>query len=247
MGCRMRNRWIMVFLLVAFCGTTIPAVAVAQEDDEKQAVRVAQKLFEEGATAYSEKRFSEALTLFRKAHTYVPAAAFLYNAARAAEKLGNLEQSLSLAKQAKTQKTQPLAAQLVKKNDALIESLEKQIVAQKEAAERRKTMQWSWVGYSGVGVGVVGLSLVGGATYLGTQASSDIKALEDVEAREAHAQQREDILATQATAEVLLYSGVGLALVGGGIVAWDLLSPGESPLQVSTGPGDVGLSVITKF
>ena len=243
----MQSRWFNICLIATMCSASLPAVSAAQEGVEERSVRVAQKLFEKGSKAYSEKRFADALTLFRKAYTYVPAAPFLYNAARAAEKLGNLEQALSLAEQAKDQKEQPLPVQLATKNDELIESLEAEIVAAKQEAERQRTMQWSWVGYSGLGVSVLGLGLIGGAAYMGSEASVDIAALGDVEDRAVYAQRREDILARQSTGQVLMYSGIGLAAVGGGMVAWDLLSPGESPFQVSAGPGDVGLSFSAKF
>lgn len=242
----MNTRVIATVLMVVMGGASVPAVAVSQDRQQRE-VKVAQKLFEKGASAYSEKRYADALMLFRKAYTYVPAAPFLYNAARAAEKLGNLDQALSLAKQAKEQEDQPLPERLRAQNDALIESLEQRIEAAKREAERNRSMQWSWVGYSGIGVSVVGLGLMGGAAYLGSEASADIEALEGVENPEAYGRQRDDILAKQATGEVLLYSGIGLAAVGGGLIAWDLLSPGESPFRVSAGPGNVGLSVSTSF
>lgn len=243
----MYRRQISACLIAMLCAAAVPSWGWAQETEQEQAVHVAQKLFEEGAKAYSEKKYADAVTLFRKAYTYVPAAAFLYNAAKAAERLGNLEQALSLAKQAMAQKEQTLPAAMAKKDKELIESLKARISAEKAEAERRRTMQWSWVGYSGIGVGVVGLGLTGGAVYLGTQASSDIEALGEIQNPSVYAQKRDDVLTKQSTGQVLLYSGVGLMAAGAGMVAWDLLSPGESPFSVAAGPGDIGLSFNAKF
>jgi tetratricopeptide (TPR) repeat protein len=273
-------------LLLCMSASVWPQDARAQEPED---IRLAQTLFNDAVAAYKTQKYPEALALFREAYTHVPSAVFLYNAARVAEKMGDLDASLEFAKRAASQQERALPAPLAEKNSVLIKSLENQIAqtkkraeeervarqraekqiaekqrvekqlaekklaeqrrAQEERARRQGASEWSWIGYSGVGFGIAGIGLIGGATYLGAEASSEIDSMRGIDDEAIYAQKRSDVESTQTTGQVLLYSGIGLVALGGGMVAWDLMNPDESPVSVSVGagPGDAGVSLSGEF
>src|SRR5690554_6635696 len=102
---------------------------LGDELSDPNSVEIAQNLFNDGARAYASGDFIDALMAFRKAHTYVPESVFLYNAARAAKRLGNFDQALSLANDAAAQKERPLPAIIADKNRELIAELKTSIAA----------------------------------------------------------------------------------------------------------------------
>lgn len=254
----MRRCLPQVFVLIVLSGIVCCSSDAYAEPADEQEVQAAQELFEEGMLAYQAKKFPEAIVLFQKAYTYVPAAAFLYNAAKVAEAMGDFDQALKFAERAGAQTEEALPDQMAQANRKLIESLKIKIAEEASRAEAARRAEeshaaaWSWVGYSGVGAGIAGLGLIGGATYLGMKASSDFDELSRVEDEAVYTNRRADIESSQKLGRAILYSGIGLVALGGGLVAWDLLSPHEHPVTVSLGPtsggaGEVGLQLLGEF
>jgi len=127
------------------------------------------------------------------------------------------------------------------KNNALIEHLKVAIAEREAQRELERTGQWSWVGFSGIGAGVLGLGLIGGTIYLNSSVSTEINDISLINDPALYAQRREEIRTDQSTGQVLLYSGIGLAALGGSAIVWDLVSPGESPFSVRVNPTNSGL------
>lgn len=248
----MRRCLPQLFVLTVLLSGVCCSLDARAEPVEEQEIQAAQELFEEGMLAYQAKKYPEAIVLFQKAYTYVPAAAFLYNAAKVAEAMEDFDQALKFAERAGAQTEDALPDKMALANTKLIESLKSKIAQEARRAEAARGVEWSWVGYSGVGTSVVGLGLIGGATYLGMKASADFDDLARVEDEGVYTRKRADIESSQELGRVALYSGIGLVALGGALVAWDLLSPHESPVAVTLGPGgagvgDVGLQILGEF
>lgn len=230
-----------------------------EQQDDPGAIAAAQKHFDDGVASYKANDYPTALHEFRQAYAKIPAAVFLYNAARVAEKMDNFQESLNLAKRAQSQTSRPLPAPLREKNTALIKSLEQKRArdkAAREAHQKRNQPQrfdrnpvtkklpkmekspvpntagnWSALGYTGGAVAVVGLGLVGTSVYLGADASSRIDSLNAIDDPVAFTQEREDIDSQQSTGQILLYSGVGAVALGGAMIAWDLIGSEARPAR----------------
>lgn len=108
--------------------------------DDAAAIIAAQQHFDDGVAAYEDADYAQALEEFSQAYSQVPAAIFLYNAARVAQKLESLDESLKLAELARSQSDHPLPAPLIEKNTELIASL-RQEIARVEAEEARYRAQ----------------------------------------------------------------------------------------------------------
>jgi hypothetical protein len=199
-------------------------VAGARADDEPARRKVARALFDQGTRAYTDKEFAEAGALFLEAYTYLPEAVFLYNAARCAEQTENWAQARDLAGRAAAQTERALGPELAGKARAL-----EAVARQNYIDEHASTFDWSAVGYAGAGLGALGAAGLVGALVI----STDVVATRDeLSARRTPADY--DALAgelsgAQATGQVLLYTGGALAATGLGLIAWDLLTPGDLP------------------
>ena len=79
-------------------------------------------------TALKDGLYKEAARFYMEAYSHYPAAAYLYNAAISHERSKNFVKAYNLAKRARAQKSIPLDAERVKKNNALIARLEKRLV-----------------------------------------------------------------------------------------------------------------------
>lgn len=249
------SRWAAVGALV-LVGVAFGSPAAAGESDNGQVAQdhehadMAQRLFEKGYRAYSEKEYAKALSLWRKAYEYVPEATFLYNAASAASKLGNLDQALGLAKRAAKQKERPLAPQLEEKNKKLIKSLNERIERRKRQRELEKARGLDWRGWSGAGGVAAGGTLVGLALGLfGNKASQLNAGLQEASTRSVYDERRARMERKQATGQVLLYTGAGLAVAGAGLLAWDVLDmPQDRELSFRFGTrGRLGATVQFQF
>jgi tetratricopeptide (TPR) repeat protein len=205
-------------------------------ETEAKRVETFQKLFERAAQAYNEGEFGQAATLFQKAYAVQPEAAALYNAARAAQKMGNFEQALSLSKDAAAAEDFPLPAPLEQKNAELQDELRAQIDEKKarEAAAAQKGLDVrGWSGVATAGVGVVGIFV--GTQVFGPRASDAADRARDAEYVEEYQRHIDDQEAAQGAGWAFVYSGSALVLVGAGLVTWDLLDNPEGP-SVSVGP-----------
>jgi|GEM_PF-5456514 len=230
--------------------------ARAQAPDNAAAITAAQRHFDDGVAAYQNEDYARALEEFDKAYAQIPAAIFLYNAARVAEKLEQFEESLKLAELAQAEVERPLPDALVEKNTQLIKSLEQridQIAAQAEAEERRTPPTrftrreptasqpaqvapptatpsdegWSALRYSGGGIAFLGLGLIGTSIYLSADANSQIDELSTIDEPKDFNRRVDSIEEQQFTGKVLLFSGIATVAAGGALIAWDLLRPTE--------------------
>lgn len=198
---------------------------VSDRDQER-----AQQLFERGYGAYSTEKYGRALAMWRKAYEFVPAAVFLFNAAKAGEQLGNLEQALALAKRAGKQEKRPLPEKLAKKNETLIRDLKARLAFERKRREALRARKLDWRGWSGVAGLAGGTLAVGLATAVfGNQAGKINQNLGNAGSREAYQERRTRMESKQTVGRVLLYSGAGVAAVGGGLLVWDLVDVPRMP------------------
>jgi tetratricopeptide (TPR) repeat protein len=189
----------------------------------------AQKLFQEGYKAYQKQDYTTAVSLWRQAYEYVPEAVFLFNAARAAEKLGNLSTAEKLAEQAKAKDNRTLSAEDAAKNEQLLQRVsEKQKYREsKEAWKREKKLDWRAVsGFAAVGVGVGGIISAG---LVGREAQRINNDLAEARTRPEYRNLTDTFQARQNLGRGLLYSGIGLAAAGASFVVWDLVDVPEKP------------------
>jgi len=96
---------------------------------------------------------------------------------------------------------------------------------------------------------VAGVGLIAGSLYLNSTIAADISDISELDDAAQYGQKRDEIRSNQSVGQVLLYSGIGLAALGGSAIVWDLVSPGESPFSVSLNPtqNGMGFSVMGEF
>lgn len=215
---------------------------VGKEDRQK-----AQKLFKEGYEAYQRQEYSTAVSLWRKAYEYVPEAVFLFNAARAAEKLGNLETARKLAEQAKEHKERGLSAADTAKNEQLLQRVRAKKEYRKEKQEWSEAKKLDWRGVSGLVAVGVGAGAMVTAGFVGRRAQEINNDLADARTRPEYRNLTDDFQAQQNLGRGLLYSGIGVAATGIGFAIWDLADVPEKPskpefsLGMSRGGGVQGV------
>lgn len=185
----------------------------------------------EGNKAYLAKDYARAINLYVAAYKYVPAALFLASAARAAHDSGALTQAKRLTERALavTDEQWALDEEGRRTYEELLATIEAEI-----AVELAKTGEWSWVGYAGAGIAALGAVSVAGTfvTAAGVDARRD--ELASAQYRSEYDPLYEELSGQQRLAQTLLYSGVGLLVVGGGLIGWDLLTPGGVPYEKPT-------------
>ncbi|WP_133622163.1 hypothetical protein [Bradymonas sediminis] len=264
---------IAIVATILLLASSHPALAGGPSTpDDPAKIVAAQKHFDEGVAAYQREAYDVALEEFRQAYDQVPAAVFLYNAARMAEKLERLDESLKLAELAHFQIERPLPPPLVEKTNELIERLNHSLA--KADAKRKKNIAmkytpkpmaqaptpaasaadteraghasgWSALGYSGAGIAVVGIGLIGAATYLGADASAQLDELATVTSATDYNERRANIESQQSMGQGFLYSGIATVALGGAFIAWDLMSPTERPSREPSTSGNVSISGVS--
>lgn len=249
----MRNHSFMLFMIVvstAFFSSS----AFAQSSDPARA----QQHFEDGAALYTQGDYSKAIVEFLKGHAIAPNAMFLYNISLSYLKLENVPDALDAAEEAKTFEGMPAKVSL--RNDARIASFRSVLSANDVAEEIAQAAEASveepmaerpvddeggigGLGWTGVGLGVVGTGLVVGALLVNLGVSSDIDALE-AEAAGGDPDRfdtlKNDIESGQSTGKVLLYSGAGLAATGIILLFVDLATGSESDASMGLAPTEGG-------
>ena len=110
----------------------------------------------------------------------------------------------------------------------------------------------SGVGWAGVGLTTIGVGLVVGAVILDLGLDDDFEAYDQAVADGDTAtanQLKDDIESTQSTGKILLYAGIGSAVVGGGLLVYDLLIDSGSATAVLpvVGRDYAGASLIMRF
>jgi hypothetical protein len=87
-------RWVLLCAAVAL-GGLLAGVAGGDQGGGKSAEDAARELMEQGQASFKEGRYQEAMEKFEAAYKTHPYGAFLYNAAFAAEKAGDLQRAIA--------------------------------------------------------------------------------------------------------------------------------------------------------
>ncbi|QDG53700.1 hypothetical protein FIV42_24030 [Persicimonas caeni] len=214
-----------------------------EASDEKKA----EAYYNKGVDAFFKKKYSLAITYFQRANTLDPDPVVLYNISLAHSKMGNPKEALTAALEA--QKMGNLPEDTALKNQFRIVGYRRAIAArevteainppakaeidpnkvpdkQPQTDEGLSVLGWTGAGTAGLGVaalvgaGVTNFIVAGNLEEYDTaQADGDYG-----RARGLH----QDIQDRQSLGRVMLYSGAGLAAVGGALLAYDLLGGTET-------------------
>ena len=210
------------------------APTVQAQDPQAQIPEQAQSLFDDAVADYMAKRWDQAALKFRKAYAVLPDALFLYNQAKALQKLENYQAAIGALTRARDQKERPLPPDIVAKVPAFLAELETSLALEetqeKEAAVAAEVVapigpppgnqdiqeegRFGEIGWSGVAVGGAGLGLVIWSALLADSVTSESAALLEEQDTGRFQQQRDDIQSDQDLAQILLFSGAGLLTVG---------------------------------
>lgn len=229
------------------------------------------ELFEQATVAYSEKQYGEAATLYLRAYEHEKRAIFLYNAAKSLRSAESFDAAKKAAEQAlddslhdypltETQKKsagellveiETLQAEKKAKEEELRQA---KLEALKAQAERDKT-RFSQTGV--VGLSILGISggLFGGMAYFNNRSRQTLVALTPPHSsREEYDRLTGELMQHQRRGKILLYTGMGFAVLGTSVLAWDLMTL-ESPVEegaspsssLSIGIGPSSATVIWRF
>ncbi|MEZ4461860.1 MAG: tetratricopeptide repeat protein [bacterium] len=246
----MRNAILVVLLTLA-----APSVVLAAEPSPEM-IQQAQGHFEKGAEWYTTGDYSKAIVEFLKGYNVVPNAMFLYNISLSYTKLGNFDEARTYAERARDEPG--MAPEVAIRNEARILSFDvrdkavdvaeaKPVLAERRQLEDpedppEKSSSFGALGITGVAVGVAGLGLIGGAAVVNAGVSDDLDALK-AEAnggdRDRFSSLKSDVESGQSLGQILLFSGVGLAVAGVTLIAVDLMddeSSGQSTLRLVPTP-----------
>lgn len=261
-------RWV-AFLLFALCLGGAPQIGAAQQPPpDKEAAKKAKEHFARGASHFYKEEYDQAVVEFLNAYDYYPDPMILYNLARAHAKLDSIKTAIQTAEKAQRMGGMPKKA--TARNAARIAAWKRLLTAREISEDiagpraqdpRRKSTpvapppdapRLGAVGWTGVGLTVVGAGLVGYAGYveldLDTQISNYKKAArnnDDVHYRRF----KQDIADRQQVGKVSLYTGLACLATGVGLWSYDLFdaSEAESSVTVDLAPSADGPSVGFSF
>lgn len=230
---------------------TMTSDAHAQPSAEQKAR--ADALYNEGAKFFVEKKYSEAILRFKNSHKIDSSPKTLYNIALCYGRLGEFSEAVDFAKRASKSKKAP--QDLKRKATARLRGFSTALQATRVARDiespavvkvvppkgvdtPEQGSGFGLLGWSGVGVGVVGVGLMGGALLVSGGLGEEIDAYEE-DARNDPNPPRDstrfdDITNTQTTGKVLLFSGAGLATAGVVMILIDVLSDSDSQATQAT-------------
>ena len=208
-------------------------------------------IFEQAAADYMAKRYDVAAVGFRKAYAVLPEAVFLYNQARALQKLENWESAISALERARDQVERPLSAELAAKVPAMMQELEAARAASSSPLAAPPSDEPASgifaVGWTGVGTLVAGAGMIVAGGVMASGVSDEAQRLRTTsgQTRTQFEADRQAALDKQSWARVLFYSGSGLALLGAGLLSWDLLATGaeEDSAKLLIAPSGVFVEV----
>lgn len=190
-----------------------------------------------------------AIKNYLEAYNYENNAIYLLEAARSALKIDKLPEALRWVDRSLLESEIPLDEANRKRATALKAKIETQIQAKRQAKkdmatrEAQRRYQFSWVGYTGLVIGSLGLAGLGYTAYEGQQLDSDIDALEQERDPKRYANAKTDILNRQSQAKTIIWVGSSLVAVGVGLFAWDFFTRGVEPWSVSVSPTTDGANV----
>jgi tetratricopeptide (TPR) repeat protein len=247
------RRLSVLALTVCVLGVFAPTDVLAQDASKAEQ---AQQAFDDGMSFYTEKEYGKAVAEFRKGYALMPAGMFLYNITLSYIKLGEYAKAQRYAQRAAEQGDLP--KKTLVKNAARIDALTVRISAAKLADSLEPEAQSDLFGsqkpkdpsgetpkesggpgmmtYAGAGTALVGVGLIGGALYMGSDIEARSDQLAQVDDRADYDTMRSSIESDRSVGQVLLVSGIGLAAVGSGLVVWDLMGSDESSGELSVQP-----------
>jgi tetratricopeptide (TPR) repeat protein len=228
--------------------------------------------YEAGQALLVEGEYGKAIIQFNKGYTFDENGVFLVNIALCYAGLEKYDRAISYAQDAAKEELPKEFAVFNASNLAsyiVIDSSMSSAVEVKRALENKKDEVkdpdpdpdpkpddgggLSALGYTGVGLGVLGLASLGGSAYFATVYGEQ---LERIEARDP-TQSREEAEQNQQTGLLLLGVGTGATLVGVGLVAFDLLTGSDAsdskneraatPVLTTTPDGGVYTGVHLRF
>lgn len=229
---------------IALCAMA-PAEAQAQPSAEQKAR--ADALYNEGAKLFVEKKYPEAILRFKNSHKIDSSPKTLYNIALCYGRLGEFSEAVDFAKSAS--QAQAASKALQRKALARLKGFERalqatrvakaiespsivKVIPPKKGDTTPEGSSFGMLGWSGVGVSVLGVGLMGGALLVNGGLGQEIDDYEE-EARNDPNPPRDsarfdEISSSQTTGKVLLFSGAGLAAAGVTLILVDLLSDSDS-------------------
>ncbi|MBA2664847.1 MAG: hypothetical protein H0U74_21340 [Bradymonadaceae bacterium] len=215
-----------------------PSVAAAQTDDE---ITQAQELYAQGVEAFHSEDFALAISFFNRAYAFDPHPMFLYNVSVAHSRLGNTQEAHRTAGLVLAARGLPADTQV--RNDARYFSTGVVLEAESLAAALSQValkapddgveegpgffarIPLGVIGWSGVGASALGLTLMVVAGIISSSLDDDLDSYESARLdRNAERMNRfkTSIEDTQSTGKTVLYVGTGLAIVGAGLLSYDL-------------------------
>ena len=240
---------LLVSTAVADTGDELSEDAVDEIDDED--IERAQEAFNQGASLYYEGEYGRAMVEFRRANEILPHPVFAHNIALANHQLGRVERTLEAALEARALDTEgELPPRADATNSALIASIQSVIVATDISEEIGKRTDdpvavddsdaqpidpvpessWGTKGWGGVGAAAVGFVALTGAAVIDRSIVSGKEELESgnwTGTEDEFDAEVDSLQSRQSTGKLMLFSGIGLMAVGGGLIAWELMSGPE--------------------
>lgn len=216
--------------------------------DEKKA----EAYYNKGVEAFFKKKYSLAITFFQRANALDPDPVVLYNISLAHSKMGNAKEALAAALEA--QQMGDLPEDTALKNQFRIIGYRRILSArgvteainppgQAEVDPNKKVLNepdpdepepedgMSALGWTGIGTAGVGLAALVGAGGMSFLVSDNLTEYDTAQADGDYERAKglqSDIRDRQSLGRVMLYSGAGLAAVGGALFAYDFFGGAES-------------------
>ena len=198
----------------------------------------------------TQGEYNKAIVEFLKAYNAVPNALFLYNISLSYGKLGNVDDALAAALKARD--GEGLDAETQNRNSARILAFRRAQSATDVASEMAalaeqappppppKENRFGALGWTGVGLTVVGAGLTVGSFVIANSLSDRIDEYETAAAngdRTRYETLRSEIRNGQTVGQVLLFAGTGAAALGLVFVLTDLVNDGgERDVSAAVGP-----------
>lgn len=174
--------------------------------------------------AFAKGNYNDAYRLWLKTYELESNAVFLFNAARAAEKLGMLERALTLIKQALAQESRPISGDARKQSKEFKREVEAKILAKQKAEEEARwtNQRVDWKTYAGIGTAAFGGALVvTSLAYFGQTARNQLDNANTNNQAEVD-RINQEVERLQGQGKAALFTGLGLSIVGVGLVLYDL-------------------------
>ena len=261
------------FLTLALSSTTLATPLWAQQEAppvaepagqeaspvSEAAKQAAQSLFDEAVADYMGKRYDQASLKFRKAYAQLPEATFLYNLAKSLQKLENYDQAIKSLESAQAQQERPLPPNLQEKVPAFMAELKEQLEAQQAEQQAQQALSETTameatpeeggrglgaLGWTGVGMTVVGAGAITWSILMTSDLDKEKEALEQIRTRQEFDAQKQEVEDDQNLARLLMFSGIGVAAVGVGLLTWDLVKDDDTQAEDTGADPTLSLTLV---